>query len=746
MATEVNYKSYTPEEATNLFRLPADRDLLRTKTLNLTLENPANAAAEAKQKKEAMRQYFHATWEIYEKLYECLKYDEAYTVRPVHKLRHPMIFYIGHTATFYMNKLCLAGLTTRIDHKMEETFAIGVDEMSWDDLNEAHYDWPAVSAVWQYRRAVRARIDELFNQYELPLPLTFDNSSDDANHAFFWGIMMGCEHERIHLETASVHVRELPLNFVRHVPFWDPLTEEGEVPKELPMVEFAGGKVKVGRDKKGPLYGWDCDYSDGLVMEVSPFKAAEHLISNAEFFEFVKDGGYADKTLWDEEGWNWVSWKKPEHPWFWVKGEKEGEYMLRALVTVIPMKWSWPAEVNNLEAHAYCQWLGRKRGKTLRMPTEAEWLHMRDVCLGDHCDQHEWKVAPGNINLEHGCSSCPVLKFKQGKLYDCIGNVWQHCETAVYPYKGYNVHPLYDDFSMPTFDGRHRCMKGGTWVSTGNEATRDARFAFRRHFFQYIGIRVVEGETVDETKHMKNVLGLDPPVDLAAHRAYSPLPTSVDVSPKEVYPKVLADFAVEAFKEHAKGREPARAMDLLCGAGRASYEIAMSFKEVIGVDFSARMLQPAYAMRERGMATYSVVTDVATGARRGETVMAEGRPWAGRREDVMFYQSDPANLHAHLTNFDLVLAFNIMDQNTSYNPRAVPAHLLTRINAGGIIVVAEPTQKVNANAPSTADYIAALGDAAEVVAQPRTFALWIPDETEEGGKTVNFDVFVARRK
>ena len=33
-------------------------------------------------------------------------------------------------------------------------------------------------------------------------------------------------------------------------------------------------------------------------------------------------------------------------------------------------------------------------------------------------------------------------------------------------------------------------LKGGSWVSTGDEASRFARFSFRRHFFQHLGFRV----------------------------------------------------------------------------------------------------------------------------------------------------------------------------------------------------------------------------------------------------------------
>jgi len=36
-------------------------------------------------------------------------------------------------------------------------------------------------------------------------------------------------------------------------------------------------------------------------------------------------------------------------------------------------------------------------------------------------------------------------------------------------------------------------MKGGSWVSTGSsEASRFARYAFRRHFFQHAGFRMVK--------------------------------------------------------------------------------------------------------------------------------------------------------------------------------------------------------------------------------------------------------------
>ena len=34
-------------------------------------------------------------------------------------------------------------------------FAVGVDEMDWDDLDATHYDWPTVKEVFTYREQVK---------------------------------------------------------------------------------------------------------------------------------------------------------------------------------------------------------------------------------------------------------------------------------------------------------------------------------------------------------------------------------------------------------------------------------------------------------------------------------------------------------------------------------------------------------------------------------------------------------------
>jgi hypothetical protein len=59
--------------------------------------------------REAIKNYFLQTYAVYEKLFDLLKVDRAYYIR-AEPLRHPLIFYFGHTATVYVNKLIDHGI------------------------------------------------------------------------------------------------------------------------------------------------------------------------------------------------------------------------------------------------------------------------------------------------------------------------------------------------------------------------------------------------------------------------------------------------------------------------------------------------------------------------------------------------------------------------------------------------------------------------------------------------------------
>jgi len=446
---------------------------LITKTINLQVGDP-------KDKRIEILEYFKKTWEIDERLYDLIKQDETFYLR-ADPLRHPLIFYLGHTATFFINKLILAKLIdTRIEPEYESVFAVGVDEMSWDDIDETHYKWPRVSQVRAYRDKAKKVIVKVIEETPLQMPITWESP--------FWTIMMGIEHERIHLETSSVLIRQLPLDTLQPGKFGDICPFTGSVINNE-FLPVPGSIVTMGKPFNDPFYGWDCEYGK-YEEKVASFKTTKQLISNAEFLKFVESGGYETKKYWTDEGWSWKCFKHAEMPLFW---RKEGnKYFLRLVADELSMPWNWPAEVNYQEAKAYCNWQSELTGKTLRLLTEGEWYLLVAVC--NVPDQSTWGLAPGNINLEHFASPCPVDLFKMGEFNDVVGNVWQWTETPVTGFTGFKIHPLYDDFSTPTFDDKHNLIKGGSWISTGNEITYHARYAFRRHFYQHAGFRMVESE------------------------------------------------------------------------------------------------------------------------------------------------------------------------------------------------------------------------------------------------------------
>ncbi|MBV5320868.1 MAG: 5-histidylcysteine sulfoxide synthase [Sulfuricurvum sp.] len=437
-------------------------------------------------KREELRAYFHQSYDLFESLFDLLKSDDVYYLQS-EPTRHPMIFYFGHTAIFYINKLVASGaLKERINPHFEELFAVGVDEMTWDASSDS-LKWPSIDEVRTYRQKVRHLVDEMIATLPMKLPITKEDP--------LWAIWMGIEHERIHIETSSVLHRQMPLEFVLpHADF--PICPiHGDTPENA-LVSFTASKVILGKGSEDQgLYGWDNEYGNA-VESVEEFHVSKYLVSNGEFMDFVMANGYGVDRWWDEEGLRYLQIRNATCPPFWVL-QVDGSYKYRSLTHEIDMPYNWPVEVNALEAEAFCRWKSAQDGQTYRLPTEAE--HRAMVQEGG-MDEEVFDDSRANINLVHYASSVPVDTFAHGKLYDVVGNVWQWTQTQMDGFEGFITHPWYDDFSEPTFDGRHNLIKGGSWISTGNEILRESRYAFRRHFIQHAGFRYVisEGECESE--------------------------------------------------------------------------------------------------------------------------------------------------------------------------------------------------------------------------------------------------------
>ncbi|CAE7698927.1 CYCL1-1 [Symbiodinium microadriaticum] len=262
-------------------------------------------------RKQAL-EYFDNSWTMLEVLFAGFHGEEPFYRPPVHGLRHPQIFYYGHTPCFYVNKLRVAGvLKDAVDPYMESIMEVGVDEMLWDDMHKNDMVWPTVKEVQEYRKKVYNIVREVIathpdledNNGTTPVKITWDHP--------LWSIFMGVEHEAIHVETSSVLFRETPSHLMQVPASWPGLHPSSlqsarslrpEVGQDFPqneMLSVTGETVKLGKPRDFPSYGWDNEYGHRSV-QVPDFKASKYMITNGEFWHFVTSGGYRSEKYWQD--------------------------------------------------------------------------------------------------------------------------------------------------------------------------------------------------------------------------------------------------------------------------------------------------------------------------------------------------------------------------------------------------------------------------------------------------------------
>ena len=675
--------------------------------------------------REEVQDYLDNGWLLTELLFSSLQGEEAFYRPPFHGLRHPLIFYYVHPAVLYVNKLVLAGLCPRgVRRDFEALFETGVDEMRWDDMSKNAMKWPSIDEAHAYRQQVYRLVSRVIVEHP---DFTTIGRRIDQRHKL-WALFMGFEHERIHFETSAMLIRELPIELVRRPEFFAPLhpsarsdseaNEGGSLPdlKSLPSAPFlhiGGGTARVGKRVDEPFFGWDNEYGE-RVVDVASFEVQSKFSSNADYLQFVIEGGYRDSSLWSEEGAKWCAFRHTRSPTFWRPEGPQGShrYKLRTLFEEIPMPWDWPVIVNGHEAAAFVKWQSRRTGTHLRLPTEAEYHRLRDQSEAFFSSKD---TDSANVELRWGSES-PVSRAIAGThrstqphLFDVRGNLWHWCGDDFHSLPGFQIHELYDDFSTPCFDGEHQMILGGSFVSTGDEAAPWARFHFRPHFHQHAGVRMVRTSAANTGAVVRIKQQAGPATsyesdDVLNEYMLMHYGSADDLMPYAFGPREAVEFprrSAELGLDWAKklGLPIARALDVGCAVGGATFRLAAAASsEVVGVDLSARFIDAASELQKTGYRKYFRKDEGDLGAWLEAKV---GPPEVLTK--VHFRRGDACALPPDLGEFDLVLLANLLCRIPS--PRSCLSRMSGErglVRPGGLLVLTTPFTWSDAYTPKAA--------------------------------------------
>ena len=260
-------------------------------------------------------------------------------------------------------------------------------------------------------------------------------------------------------------------------------------PPEEEMVHVPGGPFAMGTDDRA----WALDNERGAHdVEVPDFYLDTVPVTNRAYLEFVEDGGYEKKELWDTEGWKWRQEERISAPKYWYQKEPH-DWWTQRFGFDEPVSMDAPVvHVSWFEADAYARWTGK------RLPTEAEWEKAASWDPEKETKRlYPWgdePATPERANLDQlafgpaEVGACPAGASACGTL-GMIGDVWEWTASELSAYPGFESFP-YREYSEVFFDDGYMVLRGGSWATRPGAIRNTFRnwdFPIRRQLF--VGFR-----------------------------------------------------------------------------------------------------------------------------------------------------------------------------------------------------------------------------------------------------------------
>ncbi len=288
-------------------------------------------------------------------------------------------------------------------------------------------------------------------------------------------VTLGLNHEQQHQELILTDVKNgLWANPLR--PAYRAAMEGHEAlssARALPLAwrNFAGGVQAIGFEGEG--FSFDNEGPRHSVY-LEPFCLASRLTTNAEYLEFIRDGGYGKAELWLSDGWDCVRNNQWQAPLYWEL--RDGEWWHYTIEGMKPLTMNEPVcHVSYYEADAFARWAGA------RLATEFEWEVAARSC-----------PIAGNL-LETGALH-PQVAEPAGSLAQMFGDVWEWTASAYLPYP--NFKPAAG--AVGEYNGKFMCnqmvLRGGSCATPQSHIRATYRNFFPPHVrWQFMGVRLANG-------------------------------------------------------------------------------------------------------------------------------------------------------------------------------------------------------------------------------------------------------------
>jgi ergothioneine biosynthesis protein EgtB len=379
-------------------------------------------------------QQYHEVRRHSEKICKPLEIED-YVVQPIADVSPPK-WHLGHTTWFFETFILKPNFIGYQECNAQYNFvfnsyyeSVGARVVRTDRGNLSR---PSVTDVYRYR----AYVDEHMEQFLQSAVLSNELAAL---------LKLGLNHEQQHQELLYSDIKYI----LGHNPLFPAYSTETVFTEssnqDAQFIGLNAGVYEIGF--RGNGFCFDNELGRHKVY-LDAFEIADKPVTNAEYLEFIEDGGYTDFRHWHSEGWDWVKQTGTQAPLYWHKIDgKWMHYTLSGLREIDPDIAVY--HVNFYEASAFASWKG------MRLPTEAEW-----------------EAAAAQFNW---------------------GERWEWTNSSYLPYPGFKK----EAGAIGEYNGKfmvNQMVLRGASVATPKGHSRNTyrNFFHPRHQWQFTGIRLVK--------------------------------------------------------------------------------------------------------------------------------------------------------------------------------------------------------------------------------------------------------------